>query len=119
MSWTPEAKTPGNKEFLDAYHEMFGNRVPAEDAADAFATAQVMQAAIKAVGKIDDQRKLADWLRSHTVDTILGPLKWNETGAPQGQFLIGQWQSGQSEIVLPKAAATSDQIAQSQAAASG
>jgi branched-chain amino acid transport system substrate-binding protein len=119
VSWTPEAKTPGNKEFLDAYHEMFGNQVPAEDAADAFATAQVMQAAIKAVGKIDDQLKLADWLRSHTVDTILGPLKWNETGAPQGQFLIGQWQSGQSEIVLPKAAATSDQIAQSQAAASG
>jgi branched-chain amino acid transport system substrate-binding protein len=119
VSWTPEAKTPCNKEFLDAYHEMFGNQIPAEDAADAFATAQVMQAAIKAVGKIDDQLKLADWLRSHTVDTILGPLKWNETGAPQGQFLIGQWQSGQSEIVLPKAAATSDQIAQSQAAASG
>ena len=119
VSWTPEANTPGNKEFLDAYHKMFGNQVPAEDAADAYATAQVMQAAIKAVGKIDDQRKLADWLRSHTVDTILGPLKWNETGAPQGQFLIGQWQSGQSEIVLPDAAKTSDQIVQRQGAASG
>jgi len=119
VSWTPEASTPGNKEFLDAYHKMFGNQVPAEDAADAFATAQVMQAAIKAVGKIDDQLKLADWLRSHTVDTILGPLKWNETGAPQGQFLIGQWQSGQSEIVLPDAAKTADQIVQRQGAASG
>jgi branched-chain amino acid transport system substrate-binding protein len=119
VSWTPEANTPGNKEFLDAYHKMFGNQVPAEDAADAYATAQVMQAAIKAVGKIDDQRKLADWLRSHTVNTILGPLKWNETGAPQGQFLIGQWQSGQSEIVLPDAAKTSDQIVQRQGAASG
>jgi branched-chain amino acid transport system substrate-binding protein len=119
VSWTPEANTPGNKEFLDAYHKMFGNQVPAEDAADAYATAQVMQAAIKAVGKIDDQLKLADWLRSHTVDTILGPLKWNETGAPQGQFLIGQWQSGQSEIVLPDAAKTSDQIVQRQGAASG
>jgi branched-chain amino acid transport system substrate-binding protein len=119
VSWTPEATTPGNKEFLDAYHKMFGNQVPAEDAADAYATAQVMQAAIKAVGKIDDQLKLADWLRSHTVDTILGPLKWSETGAPQGQFLIGQWQSGQSEIVLPEAAKTSDQIVQRQAAAGG
>jgi branched-chain amino acid transport system substrate-binding protein len=119
VSWTPEANTPGNKDFLDAYHKMFGNQVPAEDAADAYATAQVMQAAIKAVGKIDDQRKLADWLRSHTVDTILGPLKWNETGAPQGQFLIGQWQSGQSEIVLPDAAKTADQIVQRQGPASG
>ena len=119
MSWTPEATTPGNKKFLDAYHKMFGNQTPAEDAADAYATAQVMQAAVKAVGKIDDQLKLADWLRTHTVDTILGPLKWAETGAPQGQFLIGQWQSGQSEIVMPKAAATSDQIVQAPAAASG
>jgi branched-chain amino acid transport system substrate-binding protein len=119
VSWTPEATTPGNKEFLDAYHKMFGNQVPAEDAADAYATAQVMQAAVKAIGKIDDQRKLADWLRSHTVDTILGPLKWSETGAPQGEFLIGQWQSGQSEIVLPEAAKTSDQIVQRQAAAGG
>jgi branched-chain amino acid transport system substrate-binding protein len=78
-----------------------------------------MQAAIKAAGGIDDQAKLADWLRSHTVDTILGPRKWSETGAPQGQFLIGQWQSGQSEIVLPDAAKTSDQIVQRQGAASG
>ena len=119
VSWTPEAKTPGNQDFLDGFKKLFGNETPAEDAADAFATAQVMQAAIKAAGGIDDQAKLADWLRSHTVDTILGPLKWNETGAPQGQFLIGQWQSGQSEIVLPKEAATSERIVQRQAAASG
>jgi branched-chain amino acid transport system substrate-binding protein len=119
VSWTPEAKTPGNQDFLDGFKKLFGNETPAEDAADAFATAQVMQAAIKAVGGIDDQAKLADWLRGHTVDTILGPLKWSETGAPQGQFLIGQWQGGQSEIVLPKQAATSEKIVQRQAAASG
>jgi branched-chain amino acid transport system substrate-binding protein len=119
VSWTPEAKTPGNQEFLDGFKKLFGNETPAEDAADAFATAQVMQAAIKAAGGIDDQAKLADWLRANTVDTILGPLKWSDTGAPQGQFLIGQWQGGQSEIVLPKAAATSEQIVQRQAAASG
>jgi branched-chain amino acid transport system substrate-binding protein len=119
VSWTPEANTPGNKDFLAGFKKLFGNETPAEDAADAFATAQVMQAAIKAVGGIDDQRKLADWLRSNTVDTILGPLKWNETGAPQGQFLIGQWQSGQSEIVLPEDVATSDTIVERQAAASG
>jgi branched-chain amino acid transport system substrate-binding protein len=119
VSWTPEANTPGNKDFLDGFKKLYGNETPAEDAADAFATAQVMQAAIKAVGGIDDQLKLADWLRSHTVDTILGPLKWDKTGAPQGQFLIGQWQSGQSEIVLPKAVATSKSIVERQAAASG
>jgi branched-chain amino acid transport system substrate-binding protein len=110
VSWDPKAKTPGNPQFVKTFNQMFGSGVPAEDAADAFAAAQVMQAAVKAVGSIDDQDKLADWIRGHSVDTILGPLKWDKTGAPQGQFLIGQWQNGQSQIVLPKAAATSQTI---------
>jgi branched-chain amino acid transport system substrate-binding protein len=111
VSHTPEASTPGNEEFVQTYDEMFGG-APPEDAADAFAAAQVMQAAVEAVGSIDDQLALADWLRENTVDTILGDLQWNEDGSPIGEFLIGQWQSGTSEIVLPTDAATSDQIVQ-------
>jgi branched-chain amino acid transport system substrate-binding protein len=110
VSHSPEAETPGNKEFVAKYKEMFGGTEVPEDAADAYATAQVMQAAIEGVGSIDDQLKLADWLRGHPVDTILGPLSWNEDGSPKGQFLVGQWQNGKPEIVLPEEAATSDQI---------
>jgi branched-chain amino acid transport system substrate-binding protein len=117
VSWDAKAETPGNAAFVKQYNQMFGAGEPAEDAADAFAAAQVMQAAVKAVGSIDDQTKLADWIRSHSVNTILGPLKWDKTGAPQGQFLIGQWQSGKSQIVLPKAAATSQTIVKKNAGA--
>jgi branched-chain amino acid transport system substrate-binding protein len=71
-----------------------------------------MAAAVKAVGSVDnkDQLKLADWLRSHQVNTILGPLKWDQAGRPQGQFLVGQWQNGAPEIVLPKGQATTKTI---------
>jgi branched-chain amino acid transport system substrate-binding protein len=62
------------------------------------------------VGSIDDQLKLADWIRSNEVDTILGPLSWAEDGSPKGEFLVGQWQNGAPEIVLPKEAATTDTI---------
>jgi branched-chain amino acid transport system substrate-binding protein len=117
VSWDAKAKTPGNAQFVKTFNRMFGAGEPAEDAADAFAAAQVMQAAVKAVGGIDDQTKLADWIRSHSVNTILGPLKWDKTGAPQGQFLIGQWQNGRSQIVLPKSAATTNTIVKGNAAA--
>jgi branched-chain amino acid transport system substrate-binding protein len=117
VSWDAKAKTPGNAEFVKTFNSMFGAGEPAEDAADAFAAAQVMQAAVKAVGSINDQTKLADWIRSNSVNTILGPLKWDKTGAPQGQFLIGQWQNGKSQIVLPKDAATSQTIVQKNAGA--
>jgi branched-chain amino acid transport system substrate-binding protein len=112
VSHSKEASTPGNEEFVAKYQEMFGGEEVPEDAADAYAAAQVMQAAVTAVGSVsrDDQLKLADWLRENEVDTILGPLSWNEDGSPTGEFLVGQWQSGVPEIVLPEEAATSDEI---------
>lgn len=106
VSHSPEAATPGNKEFVAKYAEMFGDGAVPEDAADGYAAAQVLQAAVEAVGSIDDQKKLSDWLHKNEVETILGPLSWDERGAPEGEFLIGQWQNGKAEIVLPEDAAT-------------
>jgi branched-chain amino acid transport system substrate-binding protein len=112
VSHSKKATTPSNEEFVAKYQEMFGGDEVPEDAADAYATAEVMEAAVKAVGSVsrDDQLKLADWLRENEVDTILGPLSWDEAGRPEGEFLVGQWQNGVPEIVLPESAATSDEI---------
>jgi branched-chain amino acid transport system substrate-binding protein len=112
VSHSKEATTPGNEEFVAKYQEMFGGTEVPEDAANAYATAQVLQAAVKGVGTIERQRQLelADWLRENEVDTILGPLTWDDLGRPEGEFLVGQWQSGVPEIVLPEEAATSDKI---------
>jgi branched-chain amino acid transport system substrate-binding protein len=109
ISHTPDAATPGNEEFVEAFDEKFGEE-PAEDAADAYASGQVLQAAVEEVGSVDDQLALADYLRENSVETILGELEWEDTGAPIGEFLIGQWQDGRAEIVLPEDAATSDEI---------
>ncbi|MGH3346735.1 MAG: amino acid ABC transporter substrate-binding protein, partial [Nocardioides sp.] len=108
VSHSPDADTPGNAEFVAKYEEMFGGGEVPEDAADAFAAGEVLQATVEAVGSIDDQQALADWLHENEVETILGPLSWDETGAPQGEFLIGQWQNGAPEIVLPEEAATAE-----------
>lgn len=112
VSHSKEADTPGNDEFVKKYREMFGGTEVPEDAADAYATAQVMEAAVKGVGSVarEDQLKLADWLRENEVETILGTLKWDEAGRPQGEFLVGQWQDGVPEIILPEDAATAEQI---------
>jgi branched-chain amino acid transport system substrate-binding protein len=112
VSHSKEAATPGNEEFVAKYREMFGGDEVPEDAADAYAAAQVLEAAVKGVGTIDRNRQLelADWLRENEVDTVLGPLSWDEAGRPQGEFLVGQWQSGVPEIILPEEAATAEKI---------
>ncbi len=112
ISHAPTADTPGNAEFVAKYKEMFDGNEPPEDAADAFAAGQVLQAAAEAVGSIDDQQAMADWLRANTVSTILGDLEWNDDGSPIGEFLIGQWQSGQVQFVLPQEFATTDEFIQ-------
>jgi branched-chain amino acid transport system substrate-binding protein len=53
---------------------------------------------------------MADWLRANEVETILGPLTWDEIGRPQGDFLLAQWQAGEVNIVAPSIAATTDKV---------
>jgi len=108
VSWSPQANTPDNKEFVSTYKEKFGE-LPPEDAADAFGTAQALEAAVKAVGSTD-QNKIKDWLHAHTVNTVEGKLSWDQTGRPQEAFLLAQWQNGASQIVFPKDLSTSNQI---------
>jgi branched-chain amino acid transport system substrate-binding protein len=108
VSWSPEATYPLNQEFVQAHSATFGG-LPAEDAADAFAAAQVLQAAAEAVGSLD-QTRMAEWLHTNTVPTILGPLSWDERGAPQQAFILAQWQNGSSKIVLPRNVGNTDEI---------
>lgn len=106
VSWSEKSPTPGNAEFVAEYQAQNGEGlVPAEDAADAYAAAEVLAAAVEGVGDCDNPA-MAEWLRSNSVSTILGDLSWDEIGRPQGDFLLAQWQNGGVEIVAPAAATT-------------
>ena len=109
VSWNSQAKTQRNADFVAAYAKAYGGAHPAEDAADAFAAAQVLQAALKAVKKVD-QDAIATWLHGHDVETILGPLGWDKTGAPTKDFMLAQWQGGKVQIVAPHDLATTDTV---------
>ncbi len=108
VSYHVDADTTGNAEFLKAYRARYKTDPP-EDAADAYAAAQVLQKAVEEVGEID-QDAIRDWLHENSVETVLGELSWDETGAPEQAFLLAQWQNGDEQIVLPKNLATSDRI---------
>ncbi|HTZ29617.1 MAG TPA: amino acid ABC transporter substrate-binding protein [Streptosporangiaceae bacterium] len=108
QSWSSTATYPGNQGFVQAYTKMFG-APPTEDAANSYTAGQVLQAAVKAVGSLD-QQALANWLHNHTVSTIVGPLKWDKAGDPEGSLLLSQWQHGTLQIVAPASAATSKTI---------
>jgi branched-chain amino acid transport system substrate-binding protein len=108
QSWSATASYPGNAAFVSAYTKKFG-APPTEDAANSYTAGQVLAAAVTAVGSLD-QKALASWLHSHTVSTIVGPLKWDKSGDPEGSLLLSQWQQGKLQVVAPASAATSKTV---------
>ena len=110
--YSPTFRTEGNAEFLRTYAELFRGEEPASLAAYAFGTGQILTAALEAVGEegIDDQSKLADWLRDNAVETVSGRISWNERGEPLGDFATQQWQDGKQEMILPEGVATTDVV---------
>jgi branched-chain amino acid transport system substrate-binding protein len=102
--YTQDAPYESNKEFVEKYTAQFGSP-PEEDEANAYTTGQVVAAAVEAVGCAEQgecQQQLIDWLRDNEVETVVGPLSWDETGKPTGAHLIQQWVDGEIRIVLPE-----------------
>lgn len=111
--YTPDATYPENKEFVDYYTELNGTP-PAEDEANAWTTGEVVAAAVESADCADPsqecQQKLIDYLRDATVDTVVGPLSWDEEGRPESAHLIQQYVDGKIRIVLPPEQAEADFI---------
>ncbi len=102
ISWFPEANEHQNAEFVAKYIEMFGGEASgiAEDAANAFTVGQVLQQAVENVGSVDNAA-LIEELHQGTYETIVGPLSFDETGVPQGSYMLLQWQGDSFVIVGP------------------
>jgi branched-chain amino acid transport system substrate-binding protein len=102
--YTTKAPFESNVKFVKEYREQFGNP-PAEDEANAYTTGQVVAAAVEAVGCAEQgecQQRLVDWVRGNEIETVVGPLSWDEAGRPQGAHMIQQYVDGKIQIVLPE-----------------
>ena len=108
--YSQDAPYPSNKEFVEKYTAQFGSP-PEEDQANAYTTGQVVEAAVRAANCAEQgecQQKLIDFVRSNKIDTVVGPLTWDETGKPKGAHMIQQWVDGEIKIVLPADAKEAD-----------
>jgi branched-chain amino acid transport system substrate-binding protein len=109
ISWFEDSTTETNPEFVAAYHEKYGADPIAEDSANAYTVGQVLQQAIESTQSIDNA-KLIDEMHSATFTTVVGPLKFDDVGRPQGSFMILQWQGGKYVIVYPDFAKQADPV---------
>jgi branched-chain amino acid transport system substrate-binding protein len=100
--WWAGAKTYHNQEFVAGFIAQHGGKPEdiSQDTAEAYATGQVLQQAVERIHNIDNTKLIAELHRS-TFQTVLGPLKWDSAGRPQGEFFLVQWQGGKPVPVYP------------------
>lgn len=113
VGYSKDAGWPTNAEFVEAFTEKYGFE-PTEDPAQGYTVGQILGAAVEGAGCADNsaecQMAMRDWLANNTVDTVQGPLSWNENGTAKSFYLMLQWQDGQIEIVLPEGESTTADI---------
>lgn len=112
ISWFSDSREYQNSEFVAKYVEMFGGEmgdIP-EDAANAFTVGQILQQAVEKTNSIDNAT-LIDELHKGDYETVVGPLSFDETGAPQGSYMLLQWQGPNFVIVGPADRAETDPLA--------
>jgi branched-chain amino acid transport system substrate-binding protein len=97
-------KTKGNAEFVQAYKQLFG-RDPEYHSASNFAAMEVLEAAVKKAGSLD-QDKIAAAIATLELDTVYGRFKLDERGVQLGYVsALLQWQRGKQVVVWPETAA--------------
>ena len=103
--WSPTLNLPGAQAFADAYKAKFGKE-PSGQTAAAYATVQVVAAAITAAGSTD-HAKVNDALHSGSYPTILGTYKVTPDGVQTGYTpVLDQYQDGKLAVVWPKSASS-------------
>jgi branched-chain amino acid transport system substrate-binding protein len=100
--WFPGSTATGSADFTAAYIKAHGGTAETIDnsSAEAYAAGQVLDEVAKKTGKIDNATIIST-LHQGTWPTLLGDLKWDAIGQPQGSFHLVQWQAGKLIPVYP------------------
>ena len=104
----------GVEEFANRVENKYGVSGKEIDsgAATAYASCQLIEAAIKGTGGVNNT-SIRNWLLSNTVDTVIGPWKVDQNAVARGvryipelRTTISQWLNGYREVVYPQELAT-------------
>jgi branched-chain amino acid transport system substrate-binding protein len=86
--WTLDLKNPANEKFVADFRKKY-NYEPSTYAAQAYDSAQLIDAAIKAVGgKLDNKDGLRDAFRKADFQSVRGPFKINNNGFPIQNYYL-------------------------------
>jgi branched-chain amino acid transport system substrate-binding protein len=103
-TWWPSLKTKGNAAFVASFEKTF-HRTPIYHSAGSYAALQVLGAAVRKAGSLD-QAKIRAALGKLDLRTVAGEFKIDAGGRQRGYTTyLMQWQGGKQVLVYPSAVA--------------
>jgi branched-chain amino acid transport system substrate-binding protein len=100
--WLPDATNLANANFVRAYIAKFGGTTNNIDptSAESFSAGMLLEDVARRTGKLDNATIIRS-LHSGSWPTVVGNLRWNAIGEPQGSYTLVQWIDGQLTPVFP------------------
>ncbi len=98
--WTPDVAWPGSEDFTELFIERYEVE-PQYHSAETYAALFVVADAIERAGTADDPEAIRDALRETDMDTIFGPIRFDETGQNAHPMLVTQVLNGLFVTVWP------------------
>jgi len=108
-AWNPKLPYPGAKAYFDRHVKRWEKEPDRWGSAFAYASLQILEQAIEEVGSLD-RKKLRDVIATKTFPTVIGPVRFEGGFNVQSPGEIGQWQSGEFEVVAAKEKRTAEPI---------
>jgi branched-chain amino acid transport system substrate-binding protein len=102
--WMPNATDQANADFVRAYLAKYGGAAQNIDStsAEAFSAGMLLQEVAGRTGRLDNATIIRS-LHSGTWPTLVGGLRWNAVGEPQGSYTLVQWINNALTPVFPRA----------------
>ena len=110
--WYADSTIAGSKQFIADYVAKYGGTANKIDptSAEAYSAGMLLQQVAKKTGKVDNATIIST-LHSGTWPTLVGDLKWDQYGEPQGDYVLVQWIDSKLQTVYPAAGAQSTPLA--------
>lgn len=89
--WSEKLENPANAKFVADFEASY-NRIPSPYAAQAYDTAQLIDAALRQAGGISDKAKFRNALRAANFPSVRGPFRFNANHFPVQNYYLTQIQ---------------------------
>lgn len=108
MTW-PSDDHPDAEVLYDYARSELRRPEPPAHLTAGYAIMQVLGHAVEGVGRLD-QRSLRDYVADRTIETVAGPVSYDEDGIPRQTTIVLQYRADHNEVVWPPRRATSQPL---------